>query len=740
MADEDYSAVKDLSDPETNIVESLADLEIPDTEVKEVRNGILVYLSNLLGDAIYARNAKVDTELIEFLNIRRGRYDESRLQQIKREEPGSTYYDSIGRVKCRAGIALIEDVLSPSDGKPWTIQPTPIPDLPEDLKEQVVQNILNRADIALSKSNAMTEAEREEINQQIFDATAEAHDRALDLEREKAKEMADRMERVIHDQMVEGGYDEAFAEFISNLVTFHSAFLKGPLPRKVKTIAHKRVDGEYKQTVEEIDKLTFEAPNPMDIYPSPDQVGIDDGYFFERMYLDRKYLTKCKGVEGYDDQAIDRVLDIYGDKGLQVRLTTDEQRNRAENKDFKEGLESSDKIEVYEFWGSVQGKHLKEIGIDTHDDKPIEDLDELEITAWITADRKEILRCVLNPDALGRRPYQMTSYMKVPNAFWGECVPSLMKESQRFCNKLYRSIENNIAIASGPQVIVNDVGRIAEGEELTAIEPWKIWQGQAPHPNAQSQSSADFIRFEQPALHVSEMKSIYNDRLSRADEETGIPSYSHGSPELAGAGGTARGLSMLMASSSKIIKQVIRNIDTVNEALIARMYEWNMLHNDDETIKGDVNIVPQGALSLIVKEQTQVRLNELLAITNNPTDNQIIDIVHRGRILREVVKDLDLPANDIIPTEEELQKIQSGALQQEVIQQLAQENPVIGMILSGELDTETIMAMMEGQAQGEAMMAQEEQAQAPQGPAPATGTGMQENDSGEVADLGEFYQ
>ena len=60
--------------------------------------------------------------------------------------------------------------------------------------------------------------------------------------------------------------------------------------------------------------------------------------------------------------------------------------------------------------------------------------------------------------------------MKVPNAFWGECVPSLMKESQRFCNKLYRSIENNIAIASGPQVIVNDVGRIAEGEELTAIE------------------------------------------------------------------------------------------------------------------------------------------------------------------------------------------------------------------------------------------------------------------------------
>ena len=250
MADEDYSAVKDLSDPETNIVESLADLEIPDTEVKEVRNGILVYLSNLLGDAIYARNAKVDTELIEFLNIRRGRYDESKVQQIKSEEPGSTYYDSIGRVKCRAGIALIEDVLSPSDGKPWTIQPTPIPDLPEDLKEQVVQNILNRADIALSKSNAMTEAEREEINQQIFDATAEAHDRALDLEREKAKEMADRMERVIHDQMVEGGYDEAFAEFISNLVTFHSAFLKGPLPRKVKTIAHKRVDGKYKQTVE----------------------------------------------------------------------------------------------------------------------------------------------------------------------------------------------------------------------------------------------------------------------------------------------------------------------------------------------------------------------------------------------------------------------------------------------------------------------------------------------------------
>ena len=744
MADNLAEAEAEVGTEESNIVDSIGDIVLPDKKKEEFKSSLLQHISTKLVDAKYARE-KVDDEMLAFANIRRGRYDDSTLEKIKRLESGSTYYDPVGRTKCRAGIALIEDIFSPSDGKPWSMENTPVPDLPEDKRDKVKENVLQQFQPILDKMNVMTKAEQDEVNAQIEEASSQAFEIALELDQAEAKEKAKKMEVVITDQMVEGHHKEAQAEFVSNLVTYPSAFLKGPLPRKEKAIEHKKVNGKYIQKVIDKVKLVFEAPSPLDIYPSPDQIGIDDGYFFERMYLDRKYLSNLKGVEGYNEDGIDRVLEEYGKKGLQVRLDTDQERQEIENKDFKDGIGGSEKIEVFEYWGSVQGKLLIEWGYKGDGSDEVEELGEYEITAWVTADMKNIIRCVLNPDPLGRRPYQMTSYMKVPNAFWGECVPSLMLESQRFLNSLSRAIENNAQIASGPQIFINDISRIPEGASLTNITPWQIWQFQAPHAMHSNQSSGDVIKFEQPSIHVSEINNIKNETRQRIDEETGIPTFSHG-----GTGGpdTARTLAMLMSSSSKIIKQVIRNIDTVTENLIRRLYEYNMLNHEDEDIKGDVTIIPQGALSLIVKEQTQVRLNELLAITNNPTDNQIIDIVHRGRILREITKDLDLPANSIIPTEEELQKIQSGALQQEVIQQLTEQDPIIGMLLSGEIKSEDLMAMIEQQqqtgpqgagSQGNGQGSGSGQAKK-QGPAPATGSGMAETDSQPETDLGKLYQ
>jgi hypothetical protein len=78
--------------------------------------------------------------------------------------------------------------------------------------------------------------------------------------------------------------------------------------------------------------------------------------------------------------------------------------------------------------------------------------------------------------------------------------------------------------------------------------------------------------------------------------------------------------------------------------------------NVDENCKGDAQVVARGALALLVKEQTQLRRAEFLALTNNPTDMAIIGIEGRATVLREVAKALDIPVDKVVPSEEVLRK------------------------------------------------------------------------------------
>jgi hypothetical protein len=95
------------------------------------------------------------------------------------------------------------------------------------------------------------------------------------------------------------------------------------------------------------------------------------------------------------------------------------------------------------------------------------------------------------------------------------------------------------------------------------------------------------------------------------------------------------------------------------------LYFYNMSYSTDPELKGDVNIVASGAEALMAKEAAQVRRNEFLAATNNPTDMQIVGLKGRGAILRETVKTLDMDPDDIVPPPEVLQLMQATMQKQQ---------------------------------------------------------------------------
>jgi hypothetical protein len=611
------------------------------------------YLDRLWEEAQRAKTGSgsqdIEEELLRSLRQRNGQYDPDKLAQIQ-QQGGSEIYMMLTAVKCRAAEAWIKDILIPPDEAAFQVSPTPIPELPEEIQAQIQQQIqaelMAEFQQLMMVQGVITQAQAAELQAMAQEKMAGLQDEMLKRMQTIAEEIAQKMQGKMEDQMAEGHWNEAFSEFITDLVTFPAAILKGPVLKSQQRLVWR--NGQ--PVVTEGIYPCWQRVSPFDIYPSPDACDINDGYLFERMKLSVQDLHAMIGVEGYDESAIRAVIDEYGIKGLQVRLTGDQERATAENKPTLM-QQSPGSIEALSFWGGVPGNLLLEWGMNPEqvpDKQAYYQINALKVGRWV-------VKAVINDHPLQHRPYSKCSFEKVPGAFWGKGVPQLMRDCQQVCNAAARALVNNMGIASGPQIVIRDAARIPPGEDITAMYPWKIWQFAADPINGSQYPPIDFF---QPNALVDQLLTVF-ERFSRyADEYTNIPAYSYGGTDRqGGALSTASGLSMLMGQLTKTIKNVIASVDLyVIEDQVTGLYIHNMLYDPDQSIKGDCQIRAKGSASLMIKEQAQVRRNEFLQTTMNPVDMQIVGIPGRAAVLREVVKSLDMPVDKIVPSEEQLQQ------------------------------------------------------------------------------------
>jgi hypothetical protein len=301
-----------------------------------------------------------------------------------------------------------------------------------------------------------------------------------------------------------------------------------------------------------------------------------------------------------------------------------------------------DTIDALQYWGSVSGKMLLEWGMDKSE--VTDEAKEYEVEAWLIG--SWVIKAVLNPDPLCRRPYYTDSYSRVAGAFWHNSLFDLVKDCQDMCNGAARALANNLGISSGPQVVVN-TDRLPRGEEITEMFPWKMWQT----TNDPMGSSAAPISFFQPQSNSAELMGVYEKFAAMADEYSGIPRYMTGTPGDGGAGRTASGMSMMIGNASKQIKQLISSIDIhIISPSVRGLFDWKMAFDPLTNYQGDLQIIARGALSLITKESAQVRRNEFLAQTANPLDSQIVGLEGRAELLRATLRTLDINPDKVIPS------------------------------------------------------------------------------------------
>lgn len=581
----------------------------------------------------------LDERMLKSLRAYNGEYDPKKLTDI-RQFGGSEVFSRITSVKCRGATAMLREVFLSNDS-PWSIAPTPDPTTPDDITANIERLVAIEMASMEQRGQAVAPEMIEKRRMQLFSAAKRA---AL----KSAKEAAERVETKLNDILTEGGFYRALTEFLIDLPIMPVAYIKGPIVRIEEDVSW--VGGQA--TVTKKPKLCWHRVSPMDVFRTPGASDLADAEIIERIRLTRADLNALIGLPGYDEEAIREVLNEYPNGYTEQPISMDSERSDIENTEEPVRNESG-LYESLEFHGTIQGKTLLDKGF-TKKLIPDADLD-YAVTSWVIG--RFTIKTQINPNPRKRHPYYGTSLEKMPGSIEGHGLPEIIEDSQNVSNAALRSLVNNMSIASGPQVGVNE-DRLSPSCNPDSLYPWKRWRfTNDPMGN----NTTDPIKFFQPKSNANELLAVYKAMTEIADEVSAIPRFLSGSDKVSGAGRTASGLSMLMNNASKVLQQVAASVDReMMEPLLQSLFDMVMLTDTTGLFRGDERIVVRGVQVAMQKEQDRMRRLEFLQITANPLDAQIVGPTGRASILRALSQDLGLPEESIVPTDEEIKATQQG--------------------------------------------------------------------------------
>jgi hypothetical protein len=599
--------------------------------------------------------------LLACLRVFNGQYDMQKITEIK-QFGGSEVYARLISMKCRGASSLLRDVYLGNE-RPWGLEPPDDPDVPPDIVQSISQLVGVEAQ---TQSAAGAPVDAAMIRDRTF--------QLMEAARQAAKKRASKQAAVAEDKLDEilsqGKFYEALAAFITDLPMFPFACIKGPVVKVVPVVTWKGGNA----TIEQKPRLFWMRKSPFDIWWTPGTSDIEDAAVIERDRITRADLNDCLDLPGYNTDEIRAVLDEYGRGGLNEDWdTTDAERANQESRE-NPNMNRSGLISCLEYHGNVQGRMLREYGMDK---KQVPDeMRDYMVQAWLIG--RHVIKVQLSPSPRKRHPYFITSFEKVPGTPVGNGLPDILSDIQEVCNATLRALVNNLSISSGPQVVIN-TDRLAPDEDGEQLFPWKRWRVTSD-PMGNNSASQKPIDFFQPNSNAGELLATYQKFSDLADELSAIPKYLSGNTS-GGAGRTASGLAMLMGNASKILQTVAANIDRdVLEGVLSNLYDMVMLTDTSGMLSGEETVQVRGVAVAMQRETERSRQIEFLTATANPIDAAIIG-PRRATVLRKVADSIGMNGEEIVPTEDELkqeqQQRQAAAMAAQGAQaQGAQQGPI----------------------------------------------------------------
>ena len=454
------------------------------------------------------------------------------------------------------------------------------------------------------------------------------------LEVNPAQQAARRMEKLIHDQIEESNGSSELRSALFECSLFGTGIIKGPFNFN-KTLNRWDEDSEGVRTYSPINVRVprIEFVSIWDFFADPNATTMDEAeYIFHRHRLNRSQLRALGKMPYFDRDAIRECLNMgpnYVEQDYEHEL-------RDEDGAMDYGL---GQYEVLEYWGVMDAEYAREVGMELPED--VDDLDEVQINAWIS--NGKLLRAVVNPFTPFRVPYQAFPYEKNPYSFFGIGVAENMDDSQQIMNGHARMAIDNLAL-SGSLVFDVDETALVGGQSME-VYPGKVFKRQAGVPG----TAINGIKFPNTS---TENMMMFDKFRQLADEQTGIPSYSHGQTGVQSMTRTASGMSMLLGAASLNIKTVIKNLDDfLLKPLGESYFQWNMQFLESKLgIDGDLEIKATGTNSLMQKEVRSQRLTMFLQTVQNPA---VAPFIKMNKLISELAYSLDLDPDELMNDPEE---------------------------------------------------------------------------------------
>ena len=449
-----------------------------------------------------------------------------------------------------------------------------------------------------------------------------------------AQEAARRMEQLIHDQIEESNGASEIRNALFESALFGTGIVKGPFNFN-KTLHRwsQTEDGSRGYSPIDVRVPRLEFVSIWDFFPDPNATSIAEcEYIFHRHRMNRTQLRGLIKMPYFDREMIRDCLRMgpnYVEKQYEQELKDD---NRTDE-------QGASQFDVLEYWGVMDAEYCRQIGMEIPEE--IDDLDEVQVNAWIC--NGLLLRAVVNPFTPFRLPYHAFAYEKNPYSFFGIGVAENMDDSQKIMNGHARMAIDNLAL-SGSLVFDVDESALAGGQSME-IYPGKVFRRQAGVPG----TAINGLKFPNTS---TENMMMFDKFRQLADEQTGIPSYSHGMTGVQSMTRTASGMSMLLGAASLNIKTVIKNLDDfLLKPLGEAYFQWNMQFLESKlNVEGDLEVRATGTNSLMQKEVRSQRLTMFLQTAQNPAIAPFIKI---NKLISELAYSLDLDPDELLNDPEE---------------------------------------------------------------------------------------
>jgi len=596
----------------------------------------------------------------------------------------STVFIGMTRQKTNAAEARVADILLPTDDRNWGIQPTPNPsmmsmlkdtrfatnqgpmegeiiDAPEGMSQQAMMPPQGMPPQGMPPQGMPPQGMPQGMEMQggmppqglgamamppqgLQPVTNESGQpmRLKDIAREVmnlAKRKADAMQREIEDQLTECDYNSEVRKMLHDAAVLGTGVIRGPIVTNRTRKAWQPYTDAQGQQIHQIEIVDELAPasfrvDPRNVWPDPacgETIHHGKG-IYEREQITAKQVRELAKQPGFMKSQLRKVLE-EGPKrsGTFQELRDEDQRDVAR-----------DLYEMWTYWGEVEYDDLKSADIDPGEK------DELRsISACVVMINSTVVKAFLNPLEGGDLPYDFYVWEKVANSVWGYGIPYLMRSQQKVLNAAWRQMMDNAGVSSGPQIVMKP-NVIQPADKNWQLSSRKVWYASDDVDDV----GKAFATFEFNS-HQAELAGIIKMATELVDQETGVPTILQG--EKGAAPDTVGGMQMLMNSANVVLRRLVKQFDDmVTRPHIRRYYDYNMLYNEDEEIKGDFSIDARGSSALLLRDiQNQAFLN-LLSAAANPVFGMFLDT---EKLFRKALQAQHVDPAEIFKAEEEIEQI-----------------------------------------------------------------------------------